>query len=62
MASPKDINWALQFYYLSEDIEATIADFDGELDGEEEDDPYDSTIFSAAETAQVSDRRRQIYI
>jgi type II secretory ATPase GspE/PulE/Tfp pilus assembly ATPase PilB-like protein len=25
------------------------------LDGEEEDDPYDSTIFSAAETAQVTD-------
>ena len=55
MASPEDINWALQFYYSSEDIEATIADFDGEIDGEGEDDSYDSTLFSAAETAQVTD-------
>ncbi|PCI82437.1 MAG: pilus assembly protein PilB [SAR86 cluster bacterium] len=55
MASPEDINWALQFYYSSEDIEATIADFDGELDADGEDDSYDSTLFSAAETAQVTD-------
>lgn len=55
MASPEDINWALQFYYSSEDIEATIADFDGEIDVDGEDDSYDSTLFSAAETAQVTD-------
>lgn len=55
MASPEDINWALQFYYSSEDIEATIADFDGEMELEGEDDSYDSTLFSAAETAQVTD-------
>lgn len=55
MASPEDINWALQFYYSSEDIEATIADFDEEVDGDDEDDSYDSSIFSAAETAQVTD-------
>lgn len=55
MASPEDINWALQFYYSSEDIEATIADFDGEIDADGEDDSYDSTLFSAAETAQVTD-------
>ena len=55
MASPEDINWALQFYYSSEDIESTIADFDGEVEGEDEDDSYDETLFSAAETAQVTD-------
>lgn len=55
MASPEDINWALQFYYSSEDIEATIADFDEDEISEDEDDSYDSSIFSAAETAQVTD-------
>lgn len=55
MASPEDINWALQFYYSSEDIELTIADFDGEVEGEDVDDSYDETLFSAAETAQVTD-------
>ena len=55
MASPEDINWALQFYYSSEDIESTIADFDGEVEGEDDDDSYDETLFSAAETAQVKD-------
>lgn len=55
MASPEDINWALQFYYSSEDIESTIADFDGEVEGEDDDDSYDETLFSAAETAQVTD-------
>lgn len=54
MASPEDINWALQFYYSSEDIESTIAEYDEEeIEGEEED--YDSTIFSAVETQQVTD-------
>ncbi|MFT6294236.1 MAG: type II secretory ATPase GspE/PulE/Tfp pilus assembly ATPase PilB-like protein [Glaciecola sp.] len=56
MASPEDINWALQFYYSSEDIQSTISDFeenDGEDDGEDE--SYDATIFTAAETAQVTD-------
>jgi type II secretory ATPase GspE/PulE/Tfp pilus assembly ATPase PilB-like protein len=55
MASPEDINWALQFYYSSEDIESTIADFDEEVGEDDEDDSYDSTLFSAAETAQVTD-------
>lgn len=55
MASPEDINWALQFYYSSEDIESTIAEFDEEVDGVEEDDDYDATIFSAVETQQVTD-------
>lgn len=55
MASPEDINWALQFYYSSEDIEQTIADYDEELDGDAHDDSYDSSIFSAVETSQVTD-------
>ncbi|PCJ26408.1 MAG: pilus assembly protein PilB [SAR86 cluster bacterium] len=55
MASPEDINWALQFYYSSEDIESTIADYDEEDMDAEEDDSYDSSIFSAAETSQVTD-------
>ncbi|GJM11942.1 MAG: general secretory pathway protein GspE [Pseudohongiella sp.] len=56
MASPEDINWALQFYYSSEDIEATIADFDEDMEADDaEDDSYDATLFSAAETAQVTD-------
>ena len=56
MASPEDINWALQFYYSSEDIESTISDYDEELEEEEgEDDSYDSSIFSVAETSQVTD-------
>lgn len=56
MASPEDINWALQFYYSSEDIQSTISDFD-EVEEEEggEDESYDSTIFSAVETSQVTD-------
>lgn len=54
MASPEDINWALQFYYSSEDIESTIAEYDEEME-EIEDDDYDSTIFSAVETQQVTD-------
>lgn len=53
MASPEDINWALQFYYSSEDIEQTITDFDEEI--EEEDESYDASIFSAVETTQVTD-------
>ncbi|NKB32949.1 MAG: pilus assembly protein PilB [Pseudomonadales bacterium] len=56
MASPEDINWALQFYYSSEDIESSIADIEDELeDDEEEDEDYDPTIFSAVETQQVTD-------
>lgn len=55
MASPEDINWALQFYYSSEDIEQTIANYDEVDDDEDEDDSYDSTIFSAVETSQVTD-------
>ncbi|MEQ8954550.1 MAG: GspE/PulE family protein, partial [Gammaproteobacteria bacterium] len=55
MASPEDINWALQFYYSSEDIEESIADLDEELDDDEDHDDYDSSIFSAAETSQVTD-------
>ncbi len=55
MASPEDINWALQFYYSSEDIEQTIANFDEtELD-ENADDSYDASLFSAVETSQVTD-------
>ncbi|MFT4863026.1 MAG: type II secretory ATPase GspE/PulE/Tfp pilus assembly ATPase PilB-like protein [Pseudohongiellaceae bacterium] len=55
MASPEDINWALQFYYSSEDIESTIANFDETEDEVNEDESYDSTIFSAVETSQVTD-------
>lgn len=55
MASPEDINWALQFYYSSEDIESTIAEYDEEMEAEVEEDDYDSTIFSAVETQQVTD-------
>ena len=55
MASPEDINWALQFYYSSEDIESTIAEFDEDMETVEEDDDYDATIFSAVETQQVTD-------
>jgi len=55
MASPEDINWALQFYYSSEDIESTIAGFDEDMDPEEVEVDYDSTIFSAVETQQVTD-------
>ena len=55
MASPEDINWALQFYYSSEDIESTIAEFDEDMEQAEEDDDYDATIFSAVETQQVTD-------
>ncbi|MFM1894958.1 MAG: hypothetical protein RLZZ385_32 [Pseudomonadota bacterium] len=55
MASAEDINWALQFYYTSEDIEQTIAKLDDEFDGDAEDDSYDSSIFSAVETSQVTD-------
>ncbi|MDA1372394.1 MAG: ATPase, T2SS/T4P/T4SS family [Proteobacteria bacterium] len=56
MASPEDINWALQFYYSSEDIESTILDYEEELDeGPEAGDDYDETIFSAVETQQVTD-------
>lgn len=55
MASPEDINWALQFYYSSEDIESTIAGFDEDMDPEEVEGDYDSTIFSAVETQQVTD-------
>lgn len=55
MASPEDINWALQFYYSSEDIESTIAEYDEGMEAAEEDDDYDSTIFSAVETQQVTD-------
>lgn len=58
MASPEDINWALQFYYSSEDIESTISDYDEELELEDEesiDESYDASIFSAAETSQVTD-------
>jgi type II secretory ATPase GspE/PulE/Tfp pilus assembly ATPase PilB-like protein len=54
MASPEDLIWALQFYYSTEDIDATVADFDeDELD--EEDESYDASIFSAVETSQVTD-------
>jgi type IV pilus assembly protein PilB len=56
MASPEDINWALQFYYSSEDLESTISDYDEEMETDlEEDDDYDPTIFSAVETEQVTD-------
>lgn len=55
MASPEDINWALQFYYSSEDIESAIADFDETELEEEGDDDYDATIFEAVETQQVTD-------
>jgi type II secretory ATPase GspE/PulE/Tfp pilus assembly ATPase PilB-like protein len=55
MASPEDINWALQFYYSSEDIESTIANFDETEEEASEDESYDSTIFSAVETSQVTD-------
>lgn len=56
MASPEDINWALQFYYSSEDIESTIPDYDEELEDDAgEDETYDTSIFSAAETSQVTD-------
>jgi hypothetical protein len=55
MASPEDINWALQFYYSSEDIESTISDFDENEDEGGEDESYDATIFSAVETSQVTD-------
>ena len=55
MASPEDINWALQFYYSSEDIESTIADYDEEMEDPEGDESYDSSLFSAAETSQVTD-------
>ncbi|MBT72053.1 MAG: pilus assembly protein PilB, partial [Gammaproteobacteria bacterium] len=56
MASPEDINWALQFYYTSEDIEATLLDYDEELgESSEEGEDYDETIFSAVETQQVTD-------
>ncbi|MEX2469664.1 MAG: ATPase, T2SS/T4P/T4SS family [Pseudohongiellaceae bacterium] len=54
MASAEDINWALQFYYSSEDIESTIADFEAG-EAEEEDDDYDASIFSQVETQQVTD-------
>lgn len=55
MASPEDINWALQFYYSSEDIESTLADFDSEEEVDELDEDYDSSIFSQVETQQVTD-------
>lgn len=55
MASPEDINWALQFYYSSEDIEQTIATFDETEMDPDADDSYDSTIFSAVETSQGTD-------
>ncbi|MDA0689919.1 MAG: ATPase, T2SS/T4P/T4SS family [Proteobacteria bacterium] len=55
MASPEDINWALQFYYSSEDIESTIADYEEEMEDADAEDDYDSTIFSAVETQQVTD-------
>lgn len=55
MASPEDINWALQFYYSSEDIESAIADFDEDDLEEGMDDSYDSSLFSAVETSQVTD-------
>lgn len=55
MASPEDINWALQFYYSSEDIQSTISDFDEADEEAGEDESYDSTIFSAVETSQVTD-------
>jgi type II secretory ATPase GspE/PulE/Tfp pilus assembly ATPase PilB-like protein len=55
MASPEDINWALQFYYSSEDIEQTIANFDEEAVEDEDGEDYDTTIFSAVETSQVTD-------
>lgn len=56
MASPEDINWALQFYYSSEDIESTIAEYDEDMESElDDDDDYDATIFSAVETQQVTD-------
>lgn len=55
MASPEDINWALQFYYSSEDLESTIADYESDMEADEEDDEYDDTIFSAVETQQVTD-------
>ena len=56
MASPEDINWALQFYYTSEDIESTMEDYEADMEGGlEEDDDYDETIFSAVETQQVTD-------
>lgn len=55
MASPEDINWALQFYYSSEDIQSTISDFEEVEEAESEDESYDSTIFSAVETSQVTD-------
>lgn len=54
MASSEDINWALQFYYTSEDIEQTIGNFE-DSDDAEGDDSYDSSIFSAVETSQVTD-------
>jgi hypothetical protein len=56
MASPEDINWALQFYYSSEDIHSTISDFEeNDEEGTGEDESYDATIFSAVETPQVTD-------
>lgn len=55
MASSEDINWALQFYYTAEDIEQTIAKLDDDFETIDEDDSYDSTIFSAVETSQVTD-------
>jgi len=55
MASAEDINWALQFYYTSEDIEDTIGDYDEDLETlETEDDSFDASIFSAVETSQVT--------
>lgn len=55
MASPEDINWALQFYYSSEDIQSTISDFEESDEEIAEDESYDATIFSAVETSQVTD-------
>ena len=55
MASPEDINWALQFYYSSEDIESSMEDMEDEFDSDDEDEGYDPTIFSAVETQQVTD-------
>ncbi len=56
MASAEDINWALQFYYSSEDIQSSISDIEEELESEEESsDDFDSSMFQAVETQQVTD-------
>lgn len=55
MASPEDINWALQFHYRSEDLDQTLAGFEDQQLADADEEQYDSNLFDGAETDQVTD-------